>query len=108
MRFNDFTFAFPALLSAVMITAILGPGAVNSIIAIGIFAIPVFARLTRGAALTLWERDFVMAARVAGKGRTRITLENNLPNHASTLIVQMNNQYGIDRASSGGKGVQAE
>src|SRR3546814_4717924 len=58
MRFNDFTFAFPALLSAVMITAILGPGAVNSIIAIGIFNIPVFARLTRGAALSLWKRDF--------------------------------------------------
>src|SRR3546814_14700366 len=74
MRFNDFTFAFPALLSAVMITAILGPGAVNSIIAIGIFAIPVFARLTRGAALPLWERDFVLAARVAGQGRTRLPL----------------------------------
>src|SRR3546814_323030 len=80
MRFNDFTFAFPALLSAVMITAILGPGAVNSIIAIGIFNIPVFARLTRGAALSLWKRDFVLAARVAGKGRTRITVDHILPN----------------------------
>src|SRR3546814_2862827 len=95
MRFNDFTFAFPALLSAVMITAILGPGAVNSIIAIGIFAIPVFARLTRGAALPLWERDFVLAARVAGKGRTRITLEHILPNIASLLIVQMTIQFAL-------------
>src|SRR3546814_17576181 len=99
MRFNDFTFAFPALLSAVMITAILGPGAVNSIIAIGIFAIPVFARLTRGAALPLWERDFVLAARVAGKGRTRITLEHILPNIASLLIVQMTSHLEIGRAS---------
>src|SRR3546814_196660 len=95
MRFNDFTFAFPALLSAVMITAILGPGAVNSIITIGIFAIPVFARLTRGAALPLWERDFVLAARVAGKGRTRITLEHILPNIASLLIVQMTIQFAL-------------
>ena len=95
MRFNDFTFAFPALLSAVMITAILGPGAVNSIIAIGIFNIPVFARLTRGAALPLWRRDFVLAARVAGKGRTRITLEHILPNVASLLIVQMTIQFAL-------------
>src|SRR3546814_14524889 len=71
MRFNDFTFAFPALLSAVMITAILGPGAANSIIDIGIFATPVFARLTRGAALPPWERYFLLAARVAGKGDRR-------------------------------------
>ena len=95
MRFNDFTFAFPALLSAVMITAILGPGAINSIIAIGIFNIPVFARLTRGASLSLWQRDFVLAARVAGKGRTRITVEHILPNIASLLIVQMTIQFAL-------------
>jgi peptide/nickel transport system permease protein len=95
MRFNDFTFAFPALLSAVMITAILGPGAVNSIIAIGIFNVPVFARLTRGGALSLWKRDFVLAARVAGKGRTRITLEHILPNIAGLLIVQMTIQFAL-------------
>ena len=95
MRFNDFTFAFPALLSAVMITSILGPGAINSIIAIGIFNIPVFARLTRGASLSLWKRDFVLAARVAGKGRTRITVEHILPNIASLLIVQMTIQFAL-------------
>jgi peptide/nickel transport system permease protein len=95
MRFNDFTFAFPALLSAVMITAILGPGAVNSIIAIGIFNVPVFARLTRGAALPLWRRDFVLAARVAGKGQARITVEHILPNVASLLIVQMTIQFAL-------------
>ena len=95
MRFNDFTFAFPALLSAVMITALFGPGAVNAIIAIGIFNIPVFARLTRGAALSLWQRDFVLAARVAGRGRTRITLDHILPNIASLLIVQMTIQFAL-------------
>jgi peptide/nickel transport system permease protein len=50
MRFNDLVFAFPALLSAIMITAIFGPGAVNAIIAIGIFNIPVFARVARAGA----------------------------------------------------------
>jgi len=88
MRGNDVIFAFPALLSAVMITAVFGPGAINAIIAIGIFNIPVFARLARGAALSLWPRDFIMAARTAGKSRTRITIEHIIPNMANLLIVQ--------------------
>ncbi len=95
MRFNDFAFAFPALLSAVMITAIFGPGGVNSIIAIGIFNIPVFARVTRGGALTLWQREYVLAARIAGKGGVRITLEHILPNIASLLIVQGTIQFAL-------------
>ena len=103
MRFNDFAFAFPALLSAVMITALLGPGAVNSIIAIGIFNVPVFARVTRGASLSLWQREFVMAARVAGKGATRITLEHILPNVASVLIVQMTIQFALAILARPGK-----
>ena len=56
MRFNDVVFAFPALLSAVMITAIFGPGAINAIIAIGIFNVPVFARVARAGALSIWPR----------------------------------------------------
>ncbi len=95
MRFNDFAFAFPALLSAVMITAVFGPGGVNSIIAIGIFNIPVFARVTRGGALSLWQREYVLAARVAGKGTTRITVEHILPNIASLLIVQGTIQFAL-------------
>ncbi len=95
MRFNDFTFAFPALLSAVMITALLGPGAVNSIIAIGIFNVPVFARLTRGSALVVWQREFILAARAAGKGATRISVEHVIPNVASVLIVQATIQFAL-------------
>jgi len=95
MRFSDFTFAFPFLLSAVMITALFGPGAVNSIIAIGIFNIPVFARLTRGSGMAVWQRDYVMAARAAGKGGTRITAEHILPNIASVLIVQATIQFAL-------------
>jgi peptide/nickel transport system permease protein len=88
MRASDFTFAFPALLSAIMLTAIYGPGLVMSIVAIGIFNIPVFARLTRGAANAVWAREYVLAARAAGKGPWRITVDHVLPNIASVLIVQ--------------------
>lgn len=88
MRSADFTFAFPALLSAIMLTAIYGPGLVMSIVAIGIFNIPVFARITRGAANAIWSREYVLAARSAGKGAWRITLDHVLPNIASQLIVQ--------------------
>jgi peptide/nickel transport system permease protein len=95
MRLADFTFAFPAVLSAILITALLGPGIVNSIIAIGIFNIPAFARLTRGAARGIWLRDFILASRAAGKGRMRITIEHVLPNIASLLIVQATIQFGV-------------
>lgn len=88
MRASDFTFAFPALLSAIMLTAIYGPGLVMSIVAIGIFNIPVFARITRGAANAVWARDYITAARAAGKGPLRITVDHVLPNIASQLIVQ--------------------
>ena len=84
MRVNDLVFAFPALLSAIMITAIFGPGAVNAIIAIGIFNIPVFARVARAGALALWPREFILAARAAGKGQALITIEHILPNIANT------------------------
>lgn len=95
MRANDLVFAFPALLIAILITAIFGPGAVNAIIAIGIFNIPVFARLARGAALALWQREFILAARVAGKGRVRISLEHILPNILNSLIVQATIQFSL-------------
>jgi peptide/nickel transport system permease protein len=88
MRASDFGFAFPALLTAIMLTAIYGPGLVTSIVAIGLFNIPVFARLTRGAAHAIWAREYVLAARAAGKGAWRITWDHVLPNIASLLIVQ--------------------
>lgn len=95
MRFNDLVFAFPALLSAIMITAVFGPGAVNAIVAIGIFNIPVFARVARAGALSLWPREFILAARAAGKGRIRITAEHILPNIANQLIVQATIQFAL-------------
>ncbi|TVQ57993.1 MAG: ABC transporter permease [Rhodobacteraceae bacterium] len=95
MRTNDLVFAFPALVIAILITALLGPGALNAILAIGIFNIPVFARLTRGAALGLWTREFALAAAVAGKGRARISVEHILPNLANLLIVQATIQFSL-------------
>ena len=95
MRAADFTFAFPALLSAILLTAIYGPGLVVSITAIGIFNIPVFARITRGAANAVWTRDFTLAARAAGKTKWAITWEHVLPNVASVLIVQATVQFAI-------------
>jgi peptide/nickel transport system permease protein len=95
MRGNDLVFAFPSLLIAIMITAVFGPSALNAIIAIGIFNVPVFARLTRGAALSLWTRDFILAARVSGKGAARISLEHILPNVANLLIVQGTIQFSL-------------
>jgi peptide/nickel transport system permease protein len=95
MRAADFTFAFPALLSAILLTAIYGPGLVVSITAIGIFNIPVFARITRGAANAVWSRDFCLAASAAGKTKWAITWEHVLPNVASVLIVQATVQFAI-------------
>jgi peptide/nickel transport system permease protein len=95
MRMNDLIFAFPSLVIAILITAVFGPSATNAIIAIGIFNIPVFARITRGAALSLWKREFIMAAQVAGKTRTRISVEHILPNVANLLIVQGTIQFSL-------------
>lgn len=95
MRGNDLIFAFPSLVIAILITAVLGPSAVNAILAIGIFNIPVFARVARGAALTFWSREFILAARVAGKGAGRISAEHILPNIASLLVVQGTIQFSM-------------
>lgn len=95
MRLSDFTLAFPALLTAIMLTAIYGPGLVTSIVAIGIFNIPEFARIARASANSIWTREFVLAARACGKGAWRITFEHVLPNIASVLIVQATIRFAI-------------
>ena len=95
MRGSDFGFAFPAILSAIMLTAVFGPGMVNAIIAIGIYNIPTFARITRASANSIWSRDFVLAARACGKGNFAITVEHVLPNVLSALIVQATIRFAI-------------
>ena len=95
MRGNDLIFAFPSLVIAILITAVFGPSAVNALIAIGIFNIPVFARLTRATALPLWERDFILSARVCGKSEVRISIEHILPNITNLMIVQGTIQFSL-------------
>lgn len=95
MRMSDFTFAFPAILSAIMMTAVFGPSMVNAIIAIGIFNIPTFARITRASANAVWARDYIMAARACGKNRFSITLQHVLPNILGVLTVQATIQFAL-------------
>jgi peptide/nickel transport system permease protein len=102
MRVNDVLFAFPALLSAILLAAVFGPGAFDAIVALGLFNIPVFARVTRAAALTLWTRDFTSAARVAGKGAVAISCEHVLPNALLTLAVQATIQLSVGVTAEAG------
>ena len=95
MRISDVLYGFPAILSAILITSILGPGIVNSMIAIGIFNIPIFARLTRATSLSIWERDYVTAARAIGRSDLGIIWKYILPNILSSLIVQGTVQFAI-------------
>jgi peptide/nickel transport system permease protein len=93
MRVADIGFAFPALVTALLLTALAGPGLLTSTLAIGLFNIPVFARVTRSAARSVWTRDFVLAARMSGKNAWQITRDHVLPNIAALLIVQATIQF---------------
>ena len=88
LRVSDLTFAFPAVIVAILIATLLGPGEINAIIAVGIFNIPVFARVARGGSLTVATQDFVAAARLAGLGNSAIAARHLLPNIAGLIIVQ--------------------
>ena len=87
MRLMDVMMALPALLLAVAIVAILGPGLVNTMIAIAVVALPAYVRLTRASALTELNRDYVTASRVAGAGKLRLMFVTVLPNCMAPLIV---------------------
>jgi peptide/nickel transport system permease protein len=95
MRAADFTLAFPAILSAIMLTTVYGAGITNAIVAIAIYNTPTFARIARAGAQTVWARDFVLAARASGKSAWRISWEHVLPNITSSLVVQATVQFAI-------------
>jgi len=95
MRFSDFLFGFPAVLTAILITSILGPSIINAMLAIGIFYIPVFARLTRAVAMSIWEREFIAAARACGVSEWSITWRHVLPNILSPLLIQGTIQFAV-------------
>jgi peptide/nickel transport system permease protein len=88
MRAIDALLAFPFLVLAIAITAALGPEIRNAMIAIGIVAIPAYARLTRGQVLAVRGRDFVVAARTVGASPLRIVLRHIFPNITNPLVVQ--------------------
>lgn len=88
MRGMDIMLAFPGILLAIAIVAVVGPSLHNAMLAIGIVSIPVYARVVRASVLSLKEKEFIDAARVAGAHHFRIILRHALPNSLSPLIVQ--------------------
>jgi peptide/nickel transport system permease protein len=95
MRLVDAVQGFPAILSALLFTAVFSPGMLVSMIAIGIAFVPAFARLTRGSVLELREREFVVAARALGGGDARLVLRHILPNSLPPLIVQATTSFPV-------------
>jgi peptide/nickel transport system permease protein len=88
MRVMDVILAFPYILLAIAIVAILGPGLLNAMIAIAIVYVPYYARVVRGSVLSVRGRDYVEAARALGAGDARVMLQHVLPNTLAPLIVQ--------------------
>ncbi|MFB6291460.1 MAG: ABC transporter permease [Candidatus Bipolaricaulia bacterium] len=95
MRLIDAMYGFPPVITAVLATSLLGPGLVNSMIAIGLFNIPIFARLTRGKFLSVQERQFVEAARASGRSDFSIVTRHVLPNLSSPILVQTSSQFAL-------------
>lgn len=95
MRTADVVFAVPPILSAMMLGAFLGAGRTTAVIAIAVFMVPVFTRVTAGAARQAWARNYVLAARGAGKGDLLITIEHVFPNIANQIVVQVTIQLGL-------------
>jgi peptide/nickel transport system permease protein len=95
MRLCDIIFALPPILSAMMLGAFIGAGRLTAIVAIAVFMVPVFARLTLGSALQIWTRDYVTAAIAMGRSRLQITRTHILPNIAHIITVQITIQLGL-------------
>jgi len=95
MRVMDILLAFPGVLIAIIVVAALGPGLYNVIVAISVFSIPMFARLTRGATLSAKEETYVLAARSLGASTSRIILQHILPNIVSPIIVFATVRIGV-------------
>ncbi|MFC2556229.1 MAG: ABC transporter permease, partial [Lautropia mirabilis] len=95
MRTADFMLAFPAILTAIMLTAVFGAGLGNAIVAVGIYNIPSFVRITRAAAAGVWSREYAMAARACGLGPWQITWRHVLPNILPLLLVQATVRFAV-------------
>ena len=95
MRTADFMLAYPAILTAIMLTAVFGAGLGNAIVAVGIYNIPSFVRITRAAAAGVWSREYAMAARACGLGPWQITWRHVLPNILPLLLVQATVRFAV-------------
>ena len=101
-RAGDLLLAFPALIAALLIVAVAGPGTSRAALAIGLFNIPVFLRVTRATGRRVWADDFILAARLAGKSRARISAEHILPNIGRAIIVQAGIQLALGLIAEAG------
>ncbi len=111
MRVMDVILAFPSLLLALVLVAILGPGLINAMIAISLVLQPHFVRLTRAAVMTEKGKEYVIAARVAGAGPVRLMVRTILPNCLAPLIVQATLSFStaiLDAAALGFLGLGAQ
>ncbi|PST26189.1 dipeptide ABC transporter permease DppC [Mesorhizobium plurifarium] len=111
MRIMDIILAFPSLLLALVLVAVLGPGLTNAMIAIALVFQPHFVRLTRAAVMTEKTRDYVVAAKVAGAGHARLMFRTILPNCMAPLIVQATLSFSsaiLDAAALGFLGMGAQ
>jgi peptide/nickel transport system permease protein len=95
MRLIDAVQGFPAILSALLFTAVFAPGIAISMVAIGIAFVPVFARLTRGSFLELRAREFVLAAQALGASDRRVVACHVLPNTLPPLIIQATTSFPV-------------
>ncbi|WP_184147985.1 ABC transporter permease subunit [Amaricoccus macauensis] len=111
MRVMDIILAFPSLLLALVLVAIIGPGLFNAMLAIAVVLQPHFARLTRGAVIAEKNREYVTAARVAGASNLRLMVRTILPNCLGPLIVQATLSFSnaiLDAAALGFLGMGAQ
>ncbi|TNC73676.1 ABC transporter permease subunit [Rubellimicrobium roseum] len=111
MRVMDVILAFPSLLLALVLVAVLGPGLTNAMIAIALVLQPHFARLTRAAVMAEKNREYVVASQVAGAGRLRLMFRTILPNCLAPLIVQGTLSFSnaiLDAAALGFLGMGAQ
>jgi dipeptide transport system permease protein len=111
MRIMDIILAFPSLLLALVLVAVLGPGLTNAMIAIALVYQPHFVRLTRAAVMAEKTRDYVVAAKVAGAGHPRLMFRTILPNCMAPLIVQATLSFSsaiLDAAALGFLGMGAQ
>ena len=95
LRVSDVVFAFPAVLSAIMLGAILGSGPLAGMLAIAVFNVPVFVRVSRAVALQVWASDYISAARALGRRPLAITATEVMPNIAGGLVVQLTVQLAL-------------